>query len=83
MTNNELLEPAKLYKTKLKEEHHSRAEKRFEELTLKSGVDIGKNQDTVAKYNKVILEKNKLEKKLAGANALKAFMIVLLILSLL
>ena len=82
MADTELLEPAKLYKLRLKDEHHSRVEKRFDELTKLSGVDIAKNKETVSKYYKSKSDADKIKGKMEGSRALKGFMIALIVISL-
>ena len=79
MADTELLEPAKLYKLRLKDEHHSRVEKRFDELAKESGVDVATNKSTCDKYYTKKRELDKNNSKLAGSNTLKAFMIILLV----
>ena len=79
MADTELLEPAKLYKLRLKDEHHSRVEKRFDELTKLSGVDIAKNKETVSKYYKSKSDADKIKGKMEGSRVLKGFMIALIV----
>lgn len=77
MENEELLEPAKLYKNQLKDSHHEKVEKYFDNLTKTSGVDIAANKETCTRYYQKEAELNKLNKKLGSRKALKIFLIVM------
>lgn len=79
MDNTELLEPCKLYASRLKQEHHDRVTKYFDDLTKKSGVDIAANKATCTRYYAKKAEYDKVSKKLGGRKALKIFCIVMAI----
>lgn len=79
MENNELLEPCKLYASKLKQSHHERVEKYFDELTKQSGVDTASNKETCSRYYIKKAEYDRVSKKLSNRKALKIFLIVLAI----
>lgn len=76
MQNNELLEPCKLYATELKQAHHDRVEKYFDELTKKSQVDVAANKATCTRYYAKKAELEKANKSLGGKRILKVFCIV-------
>ena len=79
MENKDLLEPCKLYSSSLKQSHHERVEKYFNELKNLSGVDISANKETCSKYYSKENELKKISKKIAGRHSLKIFLIVLAI----
>lgn len=64
MNQTDLLEPSKLYRLQLKDQHHERVEKFFDDLVKKSGIDVSANQATCKKLYAKQEEKAKLEKKL-------------------
>lgn len=66
MNQTDLLEPSKLYRLQLKDQHHERVEKFFDELVKKSGIDISANQATCKRLYAKQAEKEKLEKKLGN-----------------
>ena len=79
MNDIDLLEPEKLYSLRLKDEHHSRVEKYFDDLTKQSGVDIGANKETCTKYyqNETLIQKY--TKKLNGQRALMGLFIAMIV----
>ena len=79
---NDLLEPVKLYKERLKEDHHERVLKRFDELVKQSGVDIEANHRTVEEYNKTNASISKFKESMDKSSVLKVFMIISLVLGL-
>ena len=64
MNQTDLLEPSKLYRLQLKDQHHERVEKFFDELVKKSGIDVSQNQSTCKKILEKQSEREKLQKKL-------------------
>lgn len=78
MNNTEqYLEPLKYYEMSLKEQHRQNVEEFFDELTKKSGVDIGENKATCNKY---YIEKTALDKFKKSLNATKAGIVIMIIL---
>lgn len=51
MNQTDLLEPSKLYRLELKDKHHERVEKFFDELVKKSGIDVSANQTNLFLLN--------------------------------
>lgn len=64
MNQTDLLEPSKLYRLELKDKHHERVEKFFDELVKKSGIDVSANQATCKKLYAKQAEQEKANKKL-------------------
>lgn len=66
MNKQDLLEPSRLYKLSLKQEHHDRVEKFFADLTKKAGTDIDLNLKTCQKLYQKQAEAEKINKKLGS-----------------
>ena len=73
----DLLEPERLYSSELKEKHHNNTVKFFEDLTKRSGVDLGANKQTCQKYYEEAAVLEGLKKKARKLHALKVFFIIL------
>ncbi len=58
VNENDLLEPRKAYETVLKEEVKQHANKYFDNLVQKSGIDVELNQSTIKEYNSFQNDKN-------------------------
>lgn len=78
--NAVIFEPLEEYENRLKAQHLDKTECFFEALVQRSGVDIGKNRETVAKYN--IYKENlaKLKKKLNWLRFWRVLMCISLVL---
>ena len=77
MNQTDLLEPSKLYRLQLKDAHHERSEKFFDELVKKSGIDVSANQATCKRLYAKQAEYEKVSKKLANLGWL-AFLFAIL-----
>lgn len=75
ITENELLEPKKLYKEKLESAINKNANEYFDKLTKESGVDIEANARTMEAYRKANDEVQNASKKLKSKQSLKGFVI--------
>ena len=58
---DDLLEPLKIYNSRLKDEHKENTIKYFDSLVEKSGIDIEANKATIKKYDDTKLEEDKVE----------------------
>lgn len=76
----DLLEPRKLYNTQLKDAFHRNAEEFFDDLTVKSNVDIESNRDTIKKINAQEVKISKLFKSKKQNNSFKGFLIFVIVL---
>lgn len=79
MEKEELLEPLKMYNSKLKDAHHQNAIDFFNDLIKKSQLNENLNIETCNKYYKKCDEIEEVAKKLNSKKALKAFLIFLTI----
>jgi len=73
----DLLEPERLFKTQLKQQHHERVEKFFDELAKTSAVDQSQNQATCKKLYSKQESLKKAEKKQRNLKILKVLFIIL------
>ena len=74
-------EPLEYYEKHLKGALEENAEKYFDALVKKSGVDPEKNKETVARYNKESAEAEDANKKVGSFKTLKTFLIVLTVIA--
>lgn len=79
MENLDLLEPLKLYETRLKDEHHDNVVKAFDELQNKAKVDEAANKATCKKLYKAQDDLLNIDKKLGSLNVLKVFCILFIV----
>ena len=77
MNQTDLLEPSKLYRLQLKDAHHERSEKFFDELVKKSDIDVSANQATCKRLYAKQAEYEKVSKKMANLGWL-AFLFAIL-----
>jgi len=61
ITENDILEPSKAYKLGVKESHHQNVVSYFDGLVKQAGVSREKNKETVERYNKKLVELEKLK----------------------
>lgn len=80
MDKMDLLEPAKLYKARLKDEHHELVEKTFDELTKKANVDVEGNAITCRELHKNESLLAKARQKLGNLSGLKFLFITMIVL---
>ena len=76
MDQNDLLEPIKLYNSRLKQEFHDNADKYYEELAAKAQVDKNLNALTCDKLYEMQAKLEKLKNKRAGKKALLVVSII-------
>ena len=74
--NELLLEPLKYYETTGREKHKKNVSDYFEELTVRSGVDVVQNKKTVNEYNALMRKVQKLEKNLFWKKFLRVLLFV-------
>ena len=79
---NDLLEPVRIYNSKLKDQFHHNAESFFDELTKKAGTDIGANRVTANEYKQLCTQLDKGISKRKGLTKLKGFLIAITIIAL-
>ena len=75
----ELLEPLKYYK-ELDYKLEENATALFDELTQKSGIDVGENKATCDEYYLLLAQHNSLTKKSNKSKTLRVFLIVCIVL---
>lgn len=83
MKDDSILEPLKMFNSQFKQAQHDNASKYFDDLVLKSKVDVNLNRETVKKYNSEIEQGKYYEKKEGSVKGLKIFLIVVGIIALL
>ena len=76
VTENDLLEPRKAYEDVLKNEIKESANKYFDDLVAKSGIDVALNQDTIREHNSLCADKNNQAKILNKKKTLSSLLIV-------
>ena len=78
----DMSEPLDSYKKQLKDMYHDECEKYFEELTKSAKISVEENDITCKKYDKSLVDLNKLKKDLNGTKTLKVTFIVIGIIAL-
>ena len=73
---DDLLEPLKIYNSRLKEDHKENTIKYFDALVEKSGIDIEANKATIKKYEETKLEEDKVEGLLKTQNMYKTLSLI-------
>ncbi len=76
-----ILEPLDFYEKQVKQKHRENSQAYFNELLEKSGVDVEENKRTVEAYNEQVKLVGEWNKKISGKKILRAFLIVLSIVS--
>lgn len=76
-----MLEPLKAYTDVYERAFLDNVQKRFDELTGQSGVDVAENRNTVAKYGKELAAVDAQKSKLGSARTGKGFAIAAIVLS--
>lgn len=79
MNDTHIYDPLKLYKNELKSKHHDNVEKYFNDLVLKSGVDIELNKETVKKLNKNQKHKDNISKAIRNYFTLRILLILAIV----
>lgn len=77
MIYDELLEPAKYYKERLKTQFTENADAFFEKLVSESGVDVDANKRVSEKYRKTQKEADTLNKRIGARKGWRIFLIIL------
>lgn len=79
MTDDSILEPLDKYNSLFKNLHHENAEKYFDELVKKSGINTEENKTTVKKYQTELSQAKFWEKKENSIRGVKVFLIIIAI----
>lgn len=81
--NELILEPLKYYKDYAKERHKNNLLECFDELVIKSGINVEQNRATVKKYNEQLEKIKAIDKKIKRYKIFRVILIILASLSLL
>lgn len=76
INENDLLEPRKAYETVLKDEIKENANKYFDDLVAKSGINVELNQETIREYNNYKVEAECQGKILSKKRGLSSFLVI-------
>jgi len=79
ITENDILEPLKVYNSSIKDAHHKNAEEFFDEMVKKANIDIGANKATNDTRKEEVTNRDSLENKLKNAKSKKGWLIFLTI----
>lgn len=79
MNCDSILEPVDLYNRELKELHNQNTIKYFEELTVKSGINVEENKATIALYKNAIAKSNKEKADIAKAKIYRVILYILIV----
>lgn len=74
------IDPIGLYESELRDKFAENAEKCFNDLVSRSGVNADENRATVAHYHEYEVKSAEADKKVSGAKGLKTFVTVLIVL---